>query len=176
MLRNRLLIIAICHNTCPIFMLTVLSEYIDIFTYKLNVQLEYINQIFAYIRTMLALWSYLLCPKLCWHNRCKPNWGQEVTYQKSFQLLEWHTIIYSIFSSVWLVLSLGHLYCTKIILKMAKWQSLWKYAITYCMSFKEFKYFERSFLASADIKVFSLPAAILLLIGLALFYTQGVFV
>ena len=38
------------------------------------------------------------------------SWGQEVTYQNYFQLIEWHTIVYSIFSQVWLALSLGHLY------------------------------------------------------------------
>ena len=64
--------------------------------------------------------------------------AKKLLYQNYFQLIEWHTIVYSIFSQVWLALSLGHLFSYLNVIKVAKWQSqsyLWKYAINYCMSF-----------------------------------------
>ena len=52
-------------------------------------------------------------PYLCATKRFDISWGQEVTYQRCFKLLEWHIIhslVYSIFSQVWSALSLGHLH------------------------------------------------------------------
>ena len=44
--------------------------------------------------------------------------ANKLLYQNYFQLLEWHTIVYSIFSQVWLALSLCHLILVKICYKL----------------------------------------------------------
>ena len=52
---------------------------------------------------------------------------------------------------------LAHLFSYLNVIKVAKWQSqsyLWKYAINYCMSFKEFENWWSNFLAPANIRVF----------------------
>ena len=47
--------------------------------------------------------------------------GQEVTLSRIL-LTPWIKYTY-VYKHVWLALSLGHLFCTKIIIKVAKWQS-----------------------------------------------------
>ena len=82
------------------------------------------------------------CKQACATKNSDISWGQEVTLPIFNYVIEWHTIVYSIFSQVWLALSLGHLFSYLNVIKVAKWQSqsyLWKYAINYCMSFKELK-------------------------------------
>ena len=64
----------------------------------------------------VALWVSLHVTKIF-----DINWGQEIIYQKSFQLLEQHTIVYRVFSQLWLALSLGHLYNSDVVQK--RWPS-----------------------------------------------------
>ena len=71
--------------------------------------------------------------------------AKKLLYQNYFQLLDWHTIVYSIFSQVRMigfVMTTWPPFLYLNVIKVAKWQSqsyLWKYAINYCMSLKELK-------------------------------------
>ena len=62
-------------------------------------------------------------PYLCTTKSFDISWGQEVTYQRCFKLLKWHTIVYSILSQVWLALSLGHLFSYQNYYNLKRWQS-----------------------------------------------------
>ena len=73
------------------------------------------------------------CLKMCkakkQHCKWVHMWQKALISTKAKQLFTktllaaWMTIVYSVFSQLWLALSLGHLFCIIIIIKVAKWQS-----------------------------------------------------